>query len=61
MTINETEYLTPKEATEHLRVASTTLRNWRWKKFGPPWVRLGKSVLYPRAGLDAWLKAREGL
>lgn len=31
-----------------------TLRNWRAMRIGPPFVKIGKAVLYPVAELDAW-------
>ena len=30
------------------------LRNWCAMKVGPPFVKIGKAVLYPTDQLDAW-------
>lgn len=50
------QLLTEKEAAEHLGVASTTLRFWRYKgDRGIPFVKRGKKVGYYRTDLDAWL------
>jgi hypothetical protein len=35
-----------------------TLRNWRTRRTGPPFVRLGRNVLYPIDGFAAWLKSQ---
>lgn len=36
------------------RITLGTLRNWRALKIGPPYVKVGKAVLYSRAALQAW-------
>lgn len=33
----------------------TTLRNWRSRRFGPPFVVLGNSVLYPIGATQEWI------
>lgn len=38
------------------RITLGTLRNWRALKLGPPYVKVGKAVLYSRAALQAWDK-----
>lgn len=50
------KYLTDDEVSERLRglVSVGTLRNWRSARIGPPYVKIGKAVLYPIAELDAW-------
>lgn len=47
-------YLTAKELSARLRRPDGTLRNWRYRRFGPPWIKLGKEVLYPLAGVEKW-------
>jgi hypothetical protein len=53
-----TIYLTPEEVSERYRgeVTIGTLRNWRAMRIGPPFVKIGKAVLYPVGELDAWDK-----
>jgi hypothetical protein len=34
-----------------------TLRKWRLLRQGPPWTKLGRTVLYPDDDFIAWLKA----
>ncbi len=40
-----------------LGVTTGTLANWRSKRIGPPWMRLG-GVRYPLIGLMRWLDER---
>lgn len=47
-----------REAGEYLGVAAQTLNRWRMNpNDGPPFVKLGRRVVYERADLDAWLAA----
>ncbi len=52
----ETRFLTAEEVSERYRgeVSVGTLRNWRAQRVGPPFIKIGKSVLYPVQGLDEW-------
>lgn len=57
---NETEFLTPPEVAKVLRVDKQTLKLWRYKKVGPPWMRIGtRTVLYRRSSLVAFIEAAE--
>lgn len=49
-------FMTEDEVSDRYRglVAPGTLRNWRNRGVGPPYVKVGKGVLYARAGLEAW-------
>jgi len=48
--------LTPEEVVERYRgfVTVGTLANWRVKRIGPDFLKVGKAVLYPVAALEAW-------
>jgi len=35
-----------------------TLCDWRTRRVGPPWVRVGRLIRYRQADLDAWLESR---
>jgi hypothetical protein len=52
------KYLTAEEVSERYRgaVSVGTLRNWRVSRVGPPFVKIGKAILYPVDELDAWDK-----
>lgn len=51
-------HLTPAELGEHLAVPVTTLSQWRVRHAGPPYVKIGGHVRYPRKELAAWLAAQ---
>jgi hypothetical protein len=34
------------------------LRQWRERRTGPPWIKLGRAILYPIDGFEAWLKSQ---
>ena len=52
----EIRFLTAEEVSERYRgeVSVGTLRNWRVQRVGPPFIKIGKSVLYPVQGLEEW-------
>jgi len=54
--MSDTKFLTPVEVSERYRGEITvgTLRNWRALRIGPPFIKVGKAVLYPIEELDAW-------
>lgn len=56
--MSDNKYLTADEVVERYRgeVSAGTLRNWRTQRVGPPFIKIGKSVLYPVQGLDEWDK-----
>jgi hypothetical protein len=52
-------YLNEDEQAAELGVVKRTLRSWRQKGEGSPYVKIGKQVFYPIAGTAVWLKANE--
>jgi hypothetical protein len=56
--MTDAKYLTADEVVERYRgeVSAGTLRNWRAQRVGPPFIKIGKSVLYPVHTLDEWDK-----
>lgn len=52
-----TWYLTPQETADRLHVPVRRLTEWRYKKCGPPYVKVPKSklVIYSEPVLDDWL------
>lgn len=52
----DNKYLTAEEVAERYRgeISVGTLRNWRAARIGPPFIKIGKAVLYPIEELDAW-------
>lgn len=49
-------YLTLEEVVERYRnqISEGTLSNWRFKRIGPSFIKIGKAVLYPIEELDRW-------
>ena len=50
------EFLTPAELTARWKGAITTagLKMWRYRKKGPPYVKLGAKILYRTSDIVAW-------
>lgn len=53
------EYITTKELAEVMRMSEQTLRHWRRARIGPPFVKFGRRVLYPRDGFSVWARAQQ--
>jgi hypothetical protein len=56
-------YLSENEIVTEIRAKTgmgcvRTLRSWRARRKGPPWATLGKAIVYPIDGFEAWLKAQ---
>ncbi len=54
-------YLSEEEIAAQRGKSTRTLRAERQAGVGPPYVRDGRSVLYPVEGFRAWLQASERL
>lgn len=54
--IAEDDLMTDEEVVARYkgRITLGTLRNWRALKIGPPYIKVGKAVLYSRGALQAW-------
>jgi DNA-binding transcriptional MerR regulator len=46
--------LSEKVVARRLRISPRTLQNWRWRGYGPPFLKIGKRVLYSESDLLAW-------
>lgn len=51
-------YMTTRELADRLRKTPHAIRQMRHKGQGPRGVRVGRDVLYDRADVEAWLKAK---
>ena len=49
--------LRPEDAGPYLSLSPQRLAKLRLQGRGPPFIKVGRSVLYPRADLDAWVAA----
>lgn len=50
---------TEQDVWARYRIKPGTLRTWRSRCEGPPYIKSGRSVLYRFAAVEAWLKANE--
>ncbi|MDQ0576450.1 helix-turn-helix transcriptional regulator [Agromyces albus] len=51
-------YLTPAEVVVRTGFAMQTLANWRARKVGPPYLKVGARVRYDEAELYAWMRSQ---
>ncbi|HEX5676759.1 MAG TPA: helix-turn-helix domain-containing protein [Alcanivorax sp.] len=53
-------YLTPKEVSDRYKGSITvkTLANWRTKKSGPKWTKIGGKILYRLDHILKWEETR---
>jgi excisionase family DNA binding protein len=49
---------TQGEVAEYLRVPASTLEQWRWRKTGPKWSKVGRHVRYAWADVEEWFSAQ---
>lgn len=54
------DYFSEADAAGELRVCAKTLQRWRALGEGPPVTRLGRTILYRKSSLRAWLASQEG-
>jgi hypothetical protein len=53
-----TELLLPAEAAKLLRVSVGTLRDWRYRRTGPDYIKAGTKVLYDVRDLERYRDAQ---
>jgi len=58
-TILEDEFFTREQLAEELHVTTRTIARWAVLRVGPPITRIGRSVLYRKSSVSAWLAAQE--
>lgn len=62
--MNQNELLTPDQVSEILKVTVGTLENWRFKGYGPKYIKLGNTrrspVRYRRKDVDGWVASVSG-
>ena len=42
------------ELARRLHISERTLQRWRWKKKGPPYLKIGGRVVYRLSDIKAW-------
>ena len=49
------DLLTPSEVAEYLGVTQATLTDWRYRRRGPEFLRVGRLIRYRKDSLLLWL------
>ena len=49
-------YLRPGQAADYIGISQSTLAKWRVSGTGPVFGKLGRTVIYRRSDLDAWVQ-----
>ncbi len=52
------KFLDEKQLCTELTISPVTATKWRRNAEGPPFVRVGRLIRYPRAAVEAWLASR---
>lgn len=50
---------TEAEFAEQAGVSTRTVKRWRERRIGPPFIRMGRRILYRRDAVAEWLLANE--
>jgi hypothetical protein len=53
------DYSSEFETAKALCVSIRTLRKWRQRGLGPPWVKIGRRVVYSDTSRTSWLRGQE--
>jgi len=53
------DFMSQAELARELGLTVRALESWRHQRTGPPYVRIGKTPMYRRAGVVEWLRATE--
>jgi excisionase family DNA binding protein len=54
-----TNLATPAEVAEYLNISPETLRQWAYRKQGPPYIMVEGARRYDRDDLQAYIEARK--
>jgi hypothetical protein len=46
------------KAAKQLGVTKATLANWRWRGYGPAYLKVGRRVEYVQRDIDEWRNAQ---
>jgi excisionase family DNA binding protein len=50
--------LTPNRLADRLGISPRTLQDWRSRKVGPPWIRVGRVIRYREEDVNEWIEKR---
>lgn len=52
--VTEPEPIGETEAAKRLGVSKGTLANWRWRRYGPAYLKVGRRIEYQPSDIQAW-------
>lgn len=52
------KFLDEKQLCTELGISPVTTTRWRRTGEGPPFVRIGRLIRYPRSAIDTWIAVR---
>lgn len=55
MSDSQKQYNGTLEEAERIDHSPRTLEGWRWRGAGPPYIKVGRRILYDPARTDEWL------
>lgn len=50
---------TPDQVAALLEVTPATMAKWRTRGEGPPWIKVGRRILYRWTAVEKWMESRE--
>ena len=53
------EWIEREALARELNVTPDTLARWAGNRIGPPWVKIGRRVMYRRSAVAEWLEKIE--
>lgn len=53
------DWITRDDLATQLGVSPQTVKRWAMRREGPPWMKVGRKVLYNRDSVKEWLRSRE--
>lgn len=57
--MSESKFLTIQELADELQVPVKTIYDWRYRRVGPPGIKVGRSIRFRRTDVDKWLAAHK--
>ena len=51
-------YMTIEELAAELDMAVISLATWRMRQKGPPYIKIGRKILYSRATVKEWIASQ---
>lgn len=52
------QLLTPHQLAQQIQKPVRTLEQWRYRRTGPRFVKVGRDVRYRQVDIDAWLAGK---